>query len=650
MATFGAIPSSFGDPNQFYNPMAVDQAIRQNRHNDLLDEGLRQEIDDRTGNRAGLSAYVGTLGIGAPAASGPQTAATPAAPGSFEQRLGASEGGANPAAVNAGGYSGQFQMGKARMADLGYYKPAEGEDMKSPEWKGTVTVPGFNVTDQASFVKNPAAQHVVFGAHVGDIDQAIAGTPGADKLNKDGLRAVAHLGGVAGMQRFIATGGLYDPADANGTRLSQYYTKFAAGGAAALQKEFGSPHGPSGPGGGVAGRIPGAVDVAGPGAGPAPGYGPDGQPLAAGTWDASPVRPGQPAMAGPPDNAVGPAAPAAPPAAITAPAAPPQATQPTPGGLQLNPRNNMTPQQEQAVQFASHEPKMTQSKLAAMVDGYQKENAALIQQQRGNQRQTELDAATKAERDYQHGQDAAKAAREAVADKRLTDKDAREATAAGKDYQGSAIEAQDGNILNAGDDGTRRYAGAYARQATPKVNVDGSTTTPNMAAYDKPTFAGGKGVTGTPDYTKPVTTDPTRMNADQGKVATFADRMAEAHEVIGKVAAPGLFQRGLGFVPGGNFVASAGTQQYEQAQRNFINATLRRESGAAIQPSEYESANKQYFPQPGDGPEVLAQKKANREATIAGFVRESGPAYKPATKPTTAAHPPLPPGFKVDPK
>jgi len=58
-------------------------------------------------------------------------------------------------------------------------------------------------------------------------------------------------------------------------------------------------------------------------------------------------------------------------------------------------------------------------------------------------------------------------------------------------------------------------------------------------------------------------------------------------------------------------------KQIEQAQRDFINATLRRESGAAIAPSEFENAQLQYFPQPGDTPEVVKQKQKNREMQFA---------------------------------
>jgi hypothetical protein len=63
---------------------------------------------------------------------------------------------------------------------------------------------------------------------------------------------------------------------------------------------------------------------------------------------------------------------------------------------------------------------------------------------------------------------------------------------------------------------------------------------------------------------------------------------------------------------------------------------LRRESGAVIAENEFAQARQQYLPQPGDSPQVLAQKAANRANVLAGMTREAGPAYKPAasTAPT----------------
>lgn len=74
----------------------------------------------------------------------------------------------------------------------------------------------------------------------------------------------------------------------------------------------------------------------------------------------------------------------------------------------------------------------------------------------------------------------------------------------------------------------------------------------------------------------------------------------------------------------GNQWAGKDYQQITQAQRDFINAVLRRESGAAISPQEFENAALQYFPQPGDDPETVKQKLANQrtqlEAIMYGMV------------------------------
>lgn len=117
--------------------------------------------------------------------------------------------------------------------------------------------------------------------------------------------------------------------------------------------------------------------------------------------------------------------------------------------------------------------------------------------------------------------------------------------------------------------------------------------------------------------------------ADQEKNAGFAMRMQESmgifdsleSKITGMGTAEQLYQRGAP-----NFMKSAEMQQQEQAERNFINSVLRRESGAAISDTEFESARKQYFPQPGDKPEVLQNKKQNRETALRSMVMSSGPA------------------------
>lgn len=191
---------------------------------------------------------------------GPQSSAapTPAEPVSqFAQQLGASESGNNPGRTNAQGYSGQFQFGSPRLASLGLYQPGANETGADGKWNGQWTgqfnIPGFpGVKTQAQFLANPDAQRAAFGVHVADIDGAIANTPGADRLDPNGLRWTAHLGGNGGMRKFAASmlgGDAYNPGDnpnsqGGGTHLSEYYRRGVAGGAAALQAAHGHPDGP----------------------------------------------------------------------------------------------------------------------------------------------------------------------------------------------------------------------------------------------------------------------------------------------------------------------------------------------------------------------------------------------------------------------
>ncbi|WP_208281461.1 hypothetical protein [Massilia oculi] len=73
------------------------------------------------------------------------------------------------------------------------------------------------------------------------------------------------------------------------------------------------------------------------------------------------------------------------------------------------------------------------------------------------------------------------------------------------------------------------------------------------------------------------------------------------------------------------FALTDNDQKAEQAQRDFINANLRQESGAAIMMDEFDNARKQYFPQPGDSDAVIAQKARNRKLAIQGLNSNAGP-------------------------
>ncbi|WLS07518.1 hypothetical protein Q9314_15220 [Shinella sumterensis] len=70
---------------------------------------------------------------------------------------------------------------------------------------------------------------------------------------------------------------------------------------------------------------------------------------------------------------------------------------------------------------------------------------------------------------------------------------------------------------------------------------------------------------------------------------------------------------------GGNFIKSKEYQLAEQAGLEFLQAVLRKDTGAAITPAEQTEYGRVYLPQPGDSTELLAQKKASRARALAAI-------------------------------
>jgi hypothetical protein len=75
------------------------------------------------------------------------------------------------------------------------------------------------------------------------------------------------------------------------------------------------------------------------------------------------------------------------------------------------------------------------------------------------------------------------------------------------------------------------------------------------------------------------------------------------------------------FVP--NILQSEAGQVYEQSKRQFIEAYLRKDSGAAIADSEYGNADRTYFAQPGDSAATLRRKQEARRK-IADTLKQQG--------------------------
>ena len=123
---------------------------------------------------------------------------------------------------------------------------------------------------------------------------------------------------------------------------------------------------------------------------------------------------------------------------------------------------------------------------------------------------------------------------------------------------------------------------------------------------------------------------PKSFNRDQTNAATFGRRLEQANIVFDDLENSGYnradrYESMRSILP--KEFHGENLRRQEQAERNFVNAVLRRESGAAIADSEFKSAEEQYFPRPGDTSGALEQKRANRQQAIEGLRVGAGEAW-----------------------
>jgi hypothetical protein len=115
----------------------------------------------------------------------------------------------------------------------------------------------------------------------------------------------------------------------------------------------------------------------------------------------------------------------------------------------------------------------------------------------------------------------------------------------------------------------------------------------------------------------------------QAKDAAFANVMLRAEEYLrpreAMLANRVEFARGMG----GNLTASDDYQLARTAQQAWARAKLRKESGAVIGEKEAADEIKTYFPQPGDSPERIEQKRILRKDATEGIIYGAGPNYQP---------------------
>jgi hypothetical protein len=223
----------------------------------------------------------------------------------------------------------------------------------------------------------------------------------------------------------------------------------------------------------------------------------------------------------------------------------------------------------------------------------------------------------------------------------------------------------DRDITRAGQTETRRHN--LAMEGRPewdsergvfvtRPTMGGSVMAQGAPAGAAPAAAAPAGSPGvvTPANLPPRTKD-VKLNEAQGNATAFGMRASEAHKILNDLEKGGVKDTGVirsvvagtaGLVPfigdklenaassTMNVLPSAfggpneGQQKTEQARRDFVNAILRKESGAVISPAEFENASRQYFPQPGDTQAVIEQKRKNRETAIKALTVQAGPGAK----------------------
>lgn len=184
-----------------------------------------------------------------------------------------------------------------------------------------------------------------------------------------------------------------------------------------------------------------------------------------------------------------------------------------------------------------------------------------------------------------------------------------------KGYQGSFSEYQN-------EDANRKIQVAAASQNPDRL----------LSAIEAQALGVPFGTTAQQAYGKTVQKQPTE---GQWTTSIYAKRIVDSNPTIDTLQniivnmnpASYSWQKSLEDTTIGNTMVSDEMKQYRQAQRNFINAVLRRESGAVISPTEFTNAEKQYFPMPGDDATTLAQKKQNRDTVQNQFIKMSGTAF-----------------------
>jgi hypothetical protein len=193
------------------------------------------------------------------------------------------------------------------------------------------------------------------------------------------------------------------------------------------------------------------------------------------------------------------------------------------------------------------------------------------------------------------------------------------------------------------NDTTRRGQNMVDARARDAVN-EGKTQivqSDNGPVIVNKATGAGRAVMGPDGQPLPGVTKP--LNDSQSKALLFGTRAQEAHKILEQlstegtnVSIPGSRTPVIGGVI--NALSPENRQMLDQAKRDFMTAILRRESGASISSGEFETADKQYFPQSGDSQKTMQQKARNRDLAVKGILVEVPEKQRGAITPPTDIH------------
>jgi hypothetical protein len=212
-------------------------------------------------------------------------------------------------------------------------------------------------------------------------------------------------------------------------------------------------------------------------------------------------------------------------------------------------------------------------------------------------------------------------------------------------FAGTSMTAQSMNTLlnlspkmasgDASPEDEQLYRLAYGYLSKPRVETretDQGTTTVRVPGQDMSAFHRPEGFAQDEEV---IGRTSAKFTEGQSNAAAFANRMSAGLMIFDELSSGGYDPTNLQDYLAGNlprsvsgFATTAEGQRYMAAKTDFITAVLRKESGAAISVSEFEKEDRKYFPQPGEGPEVVEQKRLARGRALDSMIAQSGPAYE----------------------